>query len=74
MATPSYAVLDPFYMSDSSSDADSDDSTLEPIDKQEIYGKTYLQISPCPLFLQELPLMFPRPYCSNIRSRTSFVA
>lgn len=35
MAKPSYA-LDPFYMSDFS-DTDSDDSTAEPIDEQEIY-------------------------------------
>jgi cytosolic iron-sulfur assembly component 2 len=32
---PSY---DPFYMSESESDTDSDDSTVEPIDEQEIYG------------------------------------
>lgn len=37
MAKPSYA-MDPFYMSDFS-DEDSDDSGLEPIDEQEIYGK-----------------------------------
>jgi len=38
MEKPDY-VMDPFYMSDvSSSDADSDDSTMEPIDEQEIYG------------------------------------
>lgn len=36
MAKPSYA-LDPFYMSEFS-DTDSDDSNLEPIDEQEIYG------------------------------------
>jgi len=35
MAKPSYA-MDPFYMSDFS-DTDSDDSTVEPIDEQEIY-------------------------------------
>ncbi|PQE22991.1 putative FAM96B protein [Rutstroemia sp. NJR-2017a WRK4] len=35
MAKPSYA-MDPFYMSDFS-DAESDDSTVEPIDEQEIY-------------------------------------
>ncbi|PVH76411.1 hypothetical protein DL98DRAFT_518002 [Cadophora sp. DSE1049] len=35
MAKPSYA-LDPFYMSDFS-DTDSDDSSVEPIDEQEIY-------------------------------------
>jgi hypothetical protein len=37
MANPSDA-LDPFYLSDFS-DTDSDDSTIEPIDEQEIYGK-----------------------------------
>jgi hypothetical protein len=37
MAKPSYA-LDPFYLSDFS-DTDSDDSTVEPIDEQEIYGE-----------------------------------
>ncbi len=37
MAKPSYA-MDPFYMSDFS-DTDSDDSTVEPIDEQEIYGE-----------------------------------
>lgn len=36
-SNPSYAS-DPFYLSDFS-DADSDDSTAEPIDEQEIYGK-----------------------------------
>ncbi|KAG4443616.1 hypothetical protein IFR05_000893 [Cadophora sp. M221] len=35
MSKPSYA-LDPFYMSDFS-DTDSDDSSVEPIDEQEIY-------------------------------------
>ena len=39
MAKPSYA-LDPFYLSDFS-DTDSDDSTVEPIDEQEIYGKMF---------------------------------
>jgi len=39
MAKPSDA-LDPFYMSDFS-DEDSDDSGLEPIDEQEIYGKHF---------------------------------
>lgn len=39
MAKPSYA-LDPFYMSDYS-DTDSDDSTVEPIDEQEIYGEHF---------------------------------
>lgn len=37
MAKPSFA-MDPFYLSDFS-DTDSDDSTVEPIDEQEIYGK-----------------------------------
>lgn len=37
MAKPSYA-MDPFYLSDYS-DTDSDDSSLEPIDEQEVYGK-----------------------------------
>jgi hypothetical protein len=36
MGKPSYA-MDPFYLSDYS-DTDSDDSTVEPIDEQEIYG------------------------------------
>jgi len=40
MAKPSYA-LDPFYMSDFSDD-DSDDSSVEPIDEQEIYGEFLL--------------------------------
>lgn len=43
MARPSYA-LDPFYMSDFS-DEDSDDSGLEPIDEQEIYGKGWVSSS-----------------------------
>lgn len=37
MAKPSYA-MDPFYLSDFS-DTDSDDSSVEPIDEQEIYGE-----------------------------------
>lgn len=36
-APPSYA-MDPFYMSEFSDD--SDDSGVEPIDEQEIYGKS----------------------------------
>jgi hypothetical protein len=36
-APPSYA-MDPFYMSEFSED--SDDSSIEPIDEQEIYGKS----------------------------------
>jgi hypothetical protein len=39
MTMPSYA-MDPFYLSDFS-DEDSDDSTVEPIDEQEIYGKHF---------------------------------
>jgi hypothetical protein len=39
MAKPSFS-MDPFYMSDFS-DTDSDDSTIEPIDEQEIYGKFF---------------------------------
>jgi hypothetical protein len=38
MAQPGDA-LDPFYLSDYS-DTDSDDSTIEPIDEQEIYGES----------------------------------
>jgi hypothetical protein len=38
MAKPSYATIDPFYMSEVS-DTDSDDSSVEPIDEQEIYGE-----------------------------------
>lgn len=38
MGKTSYAI-DPFYMSDFS-DTDSDDSTMEPIDEQEIYGES----------------------------------
>lgn len=34
--------MDPFYMSDFS-DSDSDDSSLEPIDEQEIYGECLIQ-------------------------------
>jgi hypothetical protein len=37
MANPS-DTLDPFYMSEFS-DTDSDGSTIQPIDEQEIYGK-----------------------------------
>lgn len=37
MAKPSYG-LDPYYMSEFS-DTDSDDSTVDPIDEQEIYGE-----------------------------------
>ncbi len=37
MAKPSYA-MDPFYLSDFS-DTESDDSSVEPIDEQEIYGE-----------------------------------
>jgi hypothetical protein len=36
MANPSDS-LDPFYLSDFS-DTDSDDSTIQPIDEEEIYG------------------------------------
>jgi len=36
IAKPSFE-MDPFYMSEFS-DTDSDDSTMEPIDEQEIYG------------------------------------
>ena len=36
-AKPGY-VMDPFFMSDFS-DTESDDSTAEPIDEQEIYGE-----------------------------------
>jgi hypothetical protein len=38
MANPS-DTLDPFYLSDFS-DTDSDDSSIQPIDEQEIYGKS----------------------------------
>jgi hypothetical protein len=38
MAKPSYA-LDPFYLSEYSDTDSDDDSTLEPIDEQEIYGR-----------------------------------
>lgn len=48
MAKPFYA-MDPFYMSECS-DADSDDSTLEPIDEQEVYGK----VSDSPNFIEHL--------------------
>ncbi len=44
MAKPSYA-LDPFYLSDLS-DSDSDDSSVEPIDEQEIYGKLMAPLAP----------------------------
>jgi hypothetical protein len=40
MANPS-DMLDPFYLSDFS-DTDSDDSTIQPIDEQEIYGKSQI--------------------------------
>jgi hypothetical protein len=49
MAKPSYS-MDPFYMSDFS-DTDSDDSTVEPIDEQEIYGKSSSDLSFCFPFL-----------------------
>lgn len=42
LAKPSYA-LDPYYMSDFS-DTDSDDSTVEPIDEQEIYGMSIYRL------------------------------
>jgi hypothetical protein len=38
MANPT-DTLDPFYLSDFS-DTDSDDSSIQPIDEQEIYGKS----------------------------------
>jgi hypothetical protein len=41
MGKSSY-TMDPFYMSDFS-DSDSDDSNVEPIDEQEIYG-SYLTV------------------------------
>jgi hypothetical protein len=48
MAKPSFS-MDPFYLSDFS-DTDSDDSTIEPIDEQEIYGKLFqLMTSSLPL-------------------------
>ena len=37
--------MDPFYLSDFS-ETDSDDSTMEPIDEQEIYGKSSLFVIP----------------------------
>lgn len=37
MARESYTALDPYYMSDS--DTESDDSNVEAIDEQEIYGE-----------------------------------
>ena len=43
MASPS-DTLDPFYMSDFS-DTDSDDSTIQPIDEQEIYGQFKSRLS-----------------------------
>lgn len=36
MARDNYATLDPYYLSDS--DTESDDSSVEAIDEQEIYG------------------------------------
>lgn len=47
MERPDYS-LDPWYMSEFS-DTESDDSTLEPIDEQEIYGES-MQLLSC-LFL-----------------------
>jgi hypothetical protein len=41
-ALPSYA-MDPFYLSELS-DTDSDDSIVEPIDEQEIYGEFGLMV------------------------------
>jgi hypothetical protein len=49
MAKPSYA-LDPFYLSEYSDTDSDDDSTLEPIDEQEIYGRFRYPFSPL-LFL-----------------------
>lgn len=49
MAKPSYS-MDPFYMSDFS-DTDSDDSTVEPIDEQEIYGKSSHYFTSSVIFL-----------------------
>jgi len=44
MAKPGF-TMDPFYLSDFS-ETDSDDSTMEPIDEQEIYGKSSLFVIP----------------------------
>ncbi|TAQ84733.1 hypothetical protein B7494_g6939 [Chlorociboria aeruginascens] len=44
LAKPAY-MMDPFYMSEFS-DSDSDESTVEPIDEQEIYGVFYSCPSP----------------------------
>ena len=53
MAKPTYA-MDPFYLSDFS-DTDSDDSTIEPIDEQEIYGESYTNtFSLCSFCLESL--------------------
>lgn len=53
MAKPSYAI-DPFYMSDFS-DTDSDDSGVEPIDEQEIYGELQTPASPCVCNFELIP-------------------
>lgn len=50
-APPSY-TLDPFYLSDLS-EPESDDSSVEPIDEQEIYG-VFLHL-PQQLFLDNIP-------------------
>lgn len=42
MAKPGF-TMDPFYMSEFS-DTDSDDSTMEPIDEQEIYGTSHFSL------------------------------
>ena len=72
MSNPSFA-LDPFYLSDFS-DTDSDDSTVEPIDEQEIYGKMFpwclnifLVTSPLPYHAETLEVMITR----DARSRVS---
>jgi hypothetical protein len=54
MEKPSY-MLDPFFISEVSDDADSDDSTMEPIDEQEIYGGLKI---PCPVLLPLSILLF----------------
>jgi hypothetical protein len=57
MAKPTY-TMDPFYLSDFS-DTDSDDSTVEPIDEQEIYGEPSESSFLCSFCLGSLL----RPFC-----------
>jgi len=67
MAKPAYA-MDPFYLSDFS-DEDSDDSTMEPIDEQEIYGiASHYLVSSFPSFLETQLKFLTSSYDAKNRS------